>query len=80
MTRRLRRQLLWPWYELAKRGDARTRYTSSMADVFLLGAGFSKAVNTSTPLMAELGAELKRVVHIPDENEEAITLTDDVEL
>ena len=47
-----------------------------MSDVFLLGAGFSKAVSDSMPVMAELSAALRQRVELPHY---VIALGDNVE-
>jgi hypothetical protein len=51
-----------------------------MADVYVLGAGFSKAVYDQMPLLNELGHHLREIVPLPDEKEQATAFTDDVEL
>lgn len=48
-----------------------------MSDVFLLGAGFSKAVTDSMPLLNELSRELKKRLKLP---KSVLTLGNNVEL
>jgi hypothetical protein len=51
-----------------------------MSDMFLLGAGFSKAISPSMPLLKELGEMIQRRVVVPIEKNEVLAFTDDVEL
>lgn len=51
-----------------------------MSDVFLVGAGFSRAVSDSMPLLADLNAAVWRKVNLPQEKEFLATFGDNIEM
>ncbi len=51
-----------------------------MRELFLLGAGFSRAVSAGMPLTRELGERLRTAIPFPDEKQRATAFTDDFEI